>query len=169
MGFEPTRAEHIGLAVQRLNHSATSSHRRGDGGGENVEAWRRQDDVKKCTEVCVREGVLKGQANMWRTVVLRVCVCMCWTPRDYANVFFFLSSCLVLGGDLDNNNDLNDDDNVMKNDADDDNNNDDENNDDSGGEDHDDDNSDDDDIDDIDNNGKKNVPFTRTGDWTPDL
>ena len=28
MGFEPTRAEHIGLAVQRLNHSATSSHPR---------------------------------------------------------------------------------------------------------------------------------------------
>ena len=28
MGFEPTRAEHIGLAVQRLNHSATSSPRR---------------------------------------------------------------------------------------------------------------------------------------------
>ena len=26
MGFEPTRAEHIGLAVQRLNHSATLSH-----------------------------------------------------------------------------------------------------------------------------------------------
>ena len=26
MGFEPTRAEHIGLAVQRLNHSATVSH-----------------------------------------------------------------------------------------------------------------------------------------------
>ncbi|KNC32445.1 hypothetical protein FF38_05000 [Lucilia cuprina] len=26
MGFEPTRAEHIGLAVQRLNHSATSSY-----------------------------------------------------------------------------------------------------------------------------------------------
>ena len=25
MGFEPTRAEPIGLAVQRLNHSATSS------------------------------------------------------------------------------------------------------------------------------------------------
>ncbi len=25
MGFEPTRAEHIGIAVQRLNHSATSS------------------------------------------------------------------------------------------------------------------------------------------------
>ena len=25
MGFEPTRAEHIGLAVQHLNHSATSS------------------------------------------------------------------------------------------------------------------------------------------------
>ena len=25
MGFEPTRAEHIRLAVQRLNHSATSS------------------------------------------------------------------------------------------------------------------------------------------------
>ena len=25
MGFEPTRAEHIGLALQRLNHSATSS------------------------------------------------------------------------------------------------------------------------------------------------
>ena len=25
MGFEPTRAEHIGLAVQRLNHSANSS------------------------------------------------------------------------------------------------------------------------------------------------
>ena len=25
MGFEPTRAEHIGLAVQRLNQSATSS------------------------------------------------------------------------------------------------------------------------------------------------
>ena len=24
MGFEPTRAEHIELAVQRLNHSATS-------------------------------------------------------------------------------------------------------------------------------------------------
>ena len=27
MGFEPTRAEPIGLAVQRLNHSATSSLR----------------------------------------------------------------------------------------------------------------------------------------------
>ena len=25
MGFEPTRAEHHGLAVHRLNHSATSS------------------------------------------------------------------------------------------------------------------------------------------------
>ena len=29
MGFEPTRAEHNGLAVHRLNHSATSSY--GDG------------------------------------------------------------------------------------------------------------------------------------------
>ena len=29
MGFEPTRAEHIGLAVQRLNHSATSSTLKG--------------------------------------------------------------------------------------------------------------------------------------------
>jgi hypothetical protein len=28
MGLEPTRAEHIGLAVQRLNHSATSSMRK---------------------------------------------------------------------------------------------------------------------------------------------
>src|SRR4029434_5107820 len=27
MGFEPTRAEHNGLAVHRLNHSATSSDR----------------------------------------------------------------------------------------------------------------------------------------------
>src|SRR4029434_1745911 len=27
MGFEPTRAEHNGLAVHRLNHSDTSSHR----------------------------------------------------------------------------------------------------------------------------------------------
>src|SRR4029434_10442186 len=27
MGFEPTCAEHNGLAVHRLNHSATSSHR----------------------------------------------------------------------------------------------------------------------------------------------
>ena len=26
MGFEPTRAEHIGLAVQHLNHSVTSSY-----------------------------------------------------------------------------------------------------------------------------------------------
>ena len=26
MGFEPTRAEHNGLAVHRLNHSATPSH-----------------------------------------------------------------------------------------------------------------------------------------------
>ena len=25
MGFEPMRAEHIGLAVQHLNHSVTSS------------------------------------------------------------------------------------------------------------------------------------------------
>ena len=30
MGFEPTRAEHIGLAVQRLNHSATSSDTNGE-------------------------------------------------------------------------------------------------------------------------------------------
>ena len=29
MGFEPTRAEHNGLAVHRLNHSATSSSARG--------------------------------------------------------------------------------------------------------------------------------------------
>ena len=28
MGFEPTRSDHIGLAVQRLNHSATSSGER---------------------------------------------------------------------------------------------------------------------------------------------
>ena len=28
MGFEPTRAEHNGLAVHRLNHSATSSDRK---------------------------------------------------------------------------------------------------------------------------------------------
>ena len=34
MGFEPTRAEHIGLAVQRLNHSATSST------GIRVPFWR---------------------------------------------------------------------------------------------------------------------------------
>ena len=27
MGFEPTRAEHNGLAVHRLNHSATSSQK----------------------------------------------------------------------------------------------------------------------------------------------
>jgi hypothetical protein len=26
LGFEPTGAEHIGLAVQHLNHSATSSY-----------------------------------------------------------------------------------------------------------------------------------------------
>src|SRR4029434_7782192 len=26
MGFEPTRVEHNGLAVHRLNHTATSSH-----------------------------------------------------------------------------------------------------------------------------------------------
>ena len=31
MGFEPTRAEHIRLAVQRLNHSATSSRASEDG------------------------------------------------------------------------------------------------------------------------------------------
>lgn len=30
MGFEPTRAEHIGLAVQRLNLSATSSSKNFD-------------------------------------------------------------------------------------------------------------------------------------------
>ena len=35
MGFEPTRAEHIGLAVQRLNHSATSSL---------VDGWSHQLD-----------------------------------------------------------------------------------------------------------------------------
>ena len=29
MGFEPTRAEHNGLAVHRLNHSATSSYLKG--------------------------------------------------------------------------------------------------------------------------------------------
>ena len=29
MGFEPTRAEHNGLAVHRLNHSATSSSMKG--------------------------------------------------------------------------------------------------------------------------------------------
>ena len=29
MGFKPTRAEHNGLAVHRLNHSATPSHARG--------------------------------------------------------------------------------------------------------------------------------------------
>ena len=35
MGFEPTRAEHIGLAVQRLNHSATSS---------NLKEWQNYKD-----------------------------------------------------------------------------------------------------------------------------
>ncbi len=30
MGFEPTRAEHNGLAVHRLNHSATSSTHNGN-------------------------------------------------------------------------------------------------------------------------------------------
>ena len=36
MGFEPTRAEHIGLAVQRLNHSATSSDLYGKGVNYNT-------------------------------------------------------------------------------------------------------------------------------------
>ena len=36
MGFEPTRAEHIGLAVQRLNHSATSSDLHGKGANYNT-------------------------------------------------------------------------------------------------------------------------------------
>ena len=36
MGFEPTRAEHIGLAVQRLNHSATSSDLYGKGANYNT-------------------------------------------------------------------------------------------------------------------------------------
>ena len=36
MGFEPTRAEHIGLAVQRLNHSATSSGDREGGKFTNL-------------------------------------------------------------------------------------------------------------------------------------
>ena len=36
MGFEPTRAEHIGLAVQRLNHSATSSGERKEGKFTNL-------------------------------------------------------------------------------------------------------------------------------------
>ena len=36
MGFEPTRAEHIGLAVQRLNHSATSSDLYSNGANYNT-------------------------------------------------------------------------------------------------------------------------------------
>ena len=38
MGFEPTRAEHIGLAVQRLNHSATSSL-------ASIGIWNRVFDI----------------------------------------------------------------------------------------------------------------------------
>ena len=37
MGFEPTRAEHNGLAVHRLNHSATSSD---EGAGASIQSWR---------------------------------------------------------------------------------------------------------------------------------
>jgi hypothetical protein len=43
MGFEPTRAEPIGLAVQRLNHSATSSIRR-----SQAKTWEALD-------VCMKE------------------------------------------------------------------------------------------------------------------
>ena len=41
MGFEPTRAEPIGLAVQRLNHSATSS------------SWCSQTFGHNCPNACL--------------------------------------------------------------------------------------------------------------------
>ena len=50
MGFEPTRAEPIGLAVQRLNHSATSSTRR-----SQAETWEALD-------VCMKEWDPGGSA-----------------------------------------------------------------------------------------------------------
>ena len=57
MGFEPTRAEHIGLAVQRLNHSATSS-------GENIPV-----------KLLYSNGLAKQKnsvekANVWPVIVL---------------------------------------------------------------------------------------------------
>ena len=47
MGFEPTRAEHIGLAVQRLNHSATSS------------SWRRLSPP--CQSTTLKSHRVHGQ------------------------------------------------------------------------------------------------------------
>ena len=60
MGFEPTRAEHIGLAVQRLNHSATSSRCM-----LNCEVW----NLLVCIQAtCFGKGKVSKTTNGWRSL-----------------------------------------------------------------------------------------------------
>src|SRR4029434_469981 len=53
MGFESTRAEHNGLAVHRLNHSATSSHRGCAIESDGNTATHRERDGKELDTVDV--------------------------------------------------------------------------------------------------------------------
>ena len=65
MGFEPTRAEHNGLAVHRLNHSATLSTHFAmqdidEGGGAHS---RSRSSTSRCTSHLEVPGSLRASAS----------------------------------------------------------------------------------------------------------
>ena len=60
MGFEPTRAEHNGLAVHRLNHSATSS-----GALRRVGSFSGKANVTKHYSWIIRNRENFGNRSLW--------------------------------------------------------------------------------------------------------
>ena len=57
MGFEPTRAEHIGLAVQRLNLSATSS------------AWCSWKNVLATGVIIIQGWLISSKIELYSSIV----------------------------------------------------------------------------------------------------
>ena len=89
MGFEPTRAEHIGLAVQRLNHSATSSDLCGKGatiGGYVTTCYFH----KTCRIINVRTFLEKEGHDIRRPLL------SCHTKRSHLIYSFSCNFCVAV-------------------------------------------------------------------------
>ena len=82
MGFEPTRAEHIGLAVQRLNHSATSS------------SWRRLSPP--CQSTTLKSHRVHGQNVPTPGVEPNVDLLGWSFSSDLPHNFLFMVSIIIL-------------------------------------------------------------------------
>jgi hypothetical protein len=74
MGFEPTRAEHIGLAVQRLNHSATSSSGQIMRFALGPASFRRESSIWENFKIC--EKLSRVRSGIWTHAFFRRPECL---------------------------------------------------------------------------------------------